>query len=152
MFNRMLNFYVTDMFAGLAAGHYSRQCGICHRFFFMQTAHKQLYCSTVNPEYGVPCAYVAKNKLNMPKQKKKDGFGYAIWKKRYDSLRNEKHKTNKNLPSAKYDIDVCDKAIELAKRHYEEAQIDFDYAQNQYEQDMVLRNLINEAKAALGKK
>ena len=43
-------------------------------------------------------------------------------------------------------------AIELAKRHYEEAQIDFDYAQNQYEQDMVLRDLINEAKAALGKK
>ena len=152
MFNRMLNFYVTDLFEGLAAGHYSWQCGICHRFFFMETAHKQLYCSTVNPEYGVPCAYVAKNKLNMPKQKKKDGFGYAIWKKRYDSLRNEKHKTNKNLPSAKYDIDVCDKAIELAKRHYEEAQIDFDYAQNQYEQDMVLRNLINEAKAALGKK
>ena len=151
-FDRMLNFYVTDMFDGLAAGHYSWQCGICHRFFFMETAHKQLYCSTVNPEYGVPCAYVAKNKLNMPKQKKKDGFGYAIWKKRYDSLRNEKHKTNKNLPSAKYDVDVCDKAIELAKRHYEEAQIDFDYAQNQYEQDMVLRNLINEAKATLGKK
>ena len=152
MFNRMLNFYITDMFAGLAAGHYSRQCGICHRFFFMETAHKQLYCSTVNSEYGVPCAYVAKNKLNMPKQKKKDGFGYAVWKKRYDSLRNEKHKTNKNLPSAKYGIDVCDKAIELAKRHYEEAQIDFDYAQKQYEQDMVLLNLINEAKAALGKK
>ena len=151
-FDRMLNFYVTDLFEGLAAGHYSWQCGICHRFFFMETAHKQLYCSTVNPEYGVPCAYVAKNKLNMPKQKKKDGFGYATWKKRYDSLRNEKHKTNKNLPSAKYDVDVCDKAIELAKRHYEEAQIDFDYAQNQYEQDMVLRNLINEAKAALGKK
>lgn len=152
VFNRMLNFYVTDLFEGLAAGHYSWQCGICHRFFFMETAHKQLYCSTVNPEYGVPCAYVAKNKPNMPKQKKKDGFGYAIWKKRYGSLRNEKHKTNKNLPSAKYDIDVCDKAIELAKRHYEEAQIDFDYAQNQYEQDMVLRNLINEAKATLGKK
>lgn len=151
-FDRMLNFYVTDLFEGLATGHYSWQCGICHRFFFMETAHKQLYCSTVNPEYGVPCAYVAKNKLNMPKQKKKDGFGYAIWKKRYDSLRNEKHKTNKNLPSAKYDVDVCDKAIELAKRHYEEAQIDFDYAQNQYEQDMVLRNLISEAKAALGKK
>lgn len=60
VFNRMLNFYVTDMFEGLAAGHYSWQCGICHRFFFMETAHKQLYCSTVNPEYGVPCAYVAK--------------------------------------------------------------------------------------------
>lgn len=151
-FDRMLNFYVTDMFEGLAAGHYSWQCGICHKFFFMTTAHKQLYCSTVNPEYGVPCAYVAKNKLNMPKQKKKDGFGHNIWQKRYNSLRNEKSKTKNGLPSAKYDIDVCDKAIELAKRHYEDAQIDFDYAQNQYEQDMILVNLIAEAKAALGKK
>ena len=151
-FDRMLNFYVTDMFEGLAAGHYSWQCGICHKFFFMTTAHKQLYCSTVNPEYGVPCVYVAKNKLNMPKQKKKDGFGHDIWQKRYNSLRNEKSKTKNGLPSAKYDIDVCDKAIELAKRHYEDAQIDFDYAQNQYEQDMILVNLIAEAKAALGKK
>ena len=151
-FDRMLNFYVTDMFEGLAAGHYSWQCGICHKFFFMTTAHKQLYCSNVNPEYGVPCAYVAKNKLNMPKQKKKDGFGHDIWQKRYNSLRNEKSKTKNGLPSAKYDIDVCDKAIELAKRHYEDAQIHFDYAQNQYEQDMVLVNLIAEAKTALGKK
>lgn len=151
-FDRMLNFYVTDMFEGLAAGHYSWQCGICHKFFFMTTAHKQLYCSTVNPEYGVPCAYVAKNKLNMPKQKKKDGFGHDIWQKRYNSLRNEKSKTKNGLPSAKYDIDVCDKAIELAKRHYEDAQIDFDYAQNQYEQDMILVNLIAEAKRLLGKK
>ena len=151
-FDRMLNFYVTDMFEGLAAGHYSWQCGICHKFFFMTTAHKQLYCSTVNPEYGVPCAYVAKNKLNMPKQKKKDGFGHDIWQKRYNSLRNEKSKTKNGLPSAKYDIDVCDTAIELAKRHYEDAQINFDYAQNQYEQDMILVNLIAEAKSVLGKK
>lgn len=151
-FDRMLNFYVTDMFEGLAAGHYSWQCGICHKFFFMTTAHKQLYCSNVNPEYGVPCAYVAKNKLNMPKQKKKDGFGHDIWQKRYNSLRNEKSKTKNGMPSAKYDIDVCDKAIELAKRHYEDAQIDFDYAQNQYEQDMILVNLIAEAKRLLGKK
>lgn len=151
-FDRMLNFYVTDMFEGLAAGHYSWQCGICHKFFFMKTAHNQLYCSTVNLEYGVPCAYVAKNKLNMPKQKKKNGFGHDIWQKRYNSLRNEKSKTKNGLPSAKYDIDVCEKAMELAKRHYEDAQIDFDYARNQYEQDMILVNLIAEAKAVLGKK
>ena len=151
-FDRMLNFYVADMFEGLAVGHYSWQCGICHKFFFMTTAHNQLYCNTVNPEYGVPCAYVAKNKLNMPKQKKKDGFGHDIWQKRYNSLRNEKSKTKNGLPSAKYDIDICDKAIEIAKRHYEDAQIDFDYAQNQYEQDMILVNLIAEAKRLLGKK
>lgn len=39
----------------------------------MTTAHKQLYCSTVNKEYGVPCSYVAKHpeitKRKMKKQK-----------------------------------------------------------------------------------
>lgn len=151
-FDRMLNFYVTDMFEGLAAGHYSWQCGICKNFFFMKTAHNQLYCSTVNKQYKVPCSHVAKNKLNMPKQKKKDGFGHDTWHKRYASLRNEKSKANRGLPSAKYDVAVCEKAIDLGRRHYEDAQIDFDYAQNQYEQDMILVNLIAEAKEALGLK
>jgi len=152
MFNRMLNFYVTDMFEGLAAGHYSWQCGICHKFFFMTTAHKQLYCSTVNPDYGVPCSHVAKNKLNMPKQKKSDGRGYDTWKHRKDSIRREKYLTNNNKPTAKYDVDTCIKAKELINRYFEQAQIDFDYAENGYEQDMILENVFAEAKRLLGKK
>lgn len=151
-FDRMLNFYVTDMFEGLAAGHYSWQCGICHKFFFMTTAHKQLYCSTVNPEYGVPCAYVAKNKLNMPKQKKSDGRGYATWKHRKDSIRREKYLTTNNKPNAKYDVETCLKARELINRYFEQAQIDFDYAENGYELDMALEHIFAEAKRLLGKK
>ncbi len=152
MFNRTLNFYITDMFEGLAAGHYSWQCGICHKFFFMTTAHKQLYCSTVNPDYGVPCSHVAKNKLNMPKQKKEDGRGYDTWKHRRDSIRREKYLTNNNKPTAKYDVDTCIKAKELINRYFEMAQIDFDYAENGYEQDMILENIFAEAKRLLGKK
>ena len=151
-FDRMLNFYVTDMFEGLAVGHYSWQCGVCHNFFFMETARKQLYCSTVNPEHGVPCAYVAKNKLNMPKQKKSDGYGYVIWKKRKDSIRREKYLTSNNKPNAKYDVETCLKARELINRYFEQAQIDFDYAENGYEQDMVLEHIFAEAKRLLGKK
>ena len=150
-FDRMLNFYVTDMFEGLAVGHYSWQCGICNKFFFMETAHKQLYCSTVNPEYGVPCAYVAKNKLNMPKQKKSDGRGYVTWKHRKDSIRREKYLTNNNKPTAKYDVETCLKARELINRYFEQAQIDFDYAENGYEQDMALEHIFAEAKRLLGK-
>ena len=151
-FDRMLNFYVTDMFEGLAVGHYSWQCGICNKFFFMETARKQLYCSAVNPEYGVPCAYVAKNKLNMPKQKKSDGRGYVTWKHRKDSIRREKYLMNNNKPNAKYDVETCLKANELINRYFEQAQIDFDYAENGYEQDMALDHIFAEAKRLLGKK
>lgn len=151
-FNRMLNFYVTDMFEGLAVGHYSWQCGICHKFFFMTTAHRQLYCSTVNPDYGVPCAYVAKNKLNMPKQKKADGRGFDTWKHRNDSIRSKLSQAKNNKPNAKYDVETCLKAKELANKYFERAQIDFDYAENGYEQDMILENIFAEAKRLLGKK
>lgn len=152
MFNRMLNFYITDMFEGLAAGHYSWQCGICHKFFFMTTAHKQLYCSTVNPDHGVPCAYVAKNKLHLPKQKKSDGRGYDTWKHRDDSIRSKLSQAKNNKPNAKYDVETCLKAKQLINRYFEQAQIDFDYAENGYEQDMVLENVFAEAKRLLGKK
>lgn len=151
-FNRMLNFYVTDMFEGLAVGHYSWQCGICHKFFFMTTAHQQLYCSSVNPDYGVPCSHVAKNKLNMPKQKKEDGRGYDTWKHRDDSIRSKLSQARNNKPNARYDVDTCLKAKELINRYFEQAQIDFDYAENGYEQDMILENVFAEAKRLLGKK
>ncbi len=145
-FNRMLDFYVHDMFEGLSFGHSSRQCKLCKKYFFMTSGHHQLYCSTVNEDYGYPCAYVAKNKKQMPKQKKADGFGYDIWKKRCNSIRREKSLTNKKAPTAKYSIAVCDKAKQLADRYFEMAQIDFEYAKSQYEKDMELKHLFAEAK------
>lgn len=153
MFNRMLNFYITDMFEGLAAGHYSWKCAVCGKFFLMTSAHKQLYCSTVNSEYGYPCAYVAKNKLNMPKQKKRDGFGYDTWRKRDSSIRKEKSKNYhpSDMYPPKYDIATCEKAKELIDRRFERAQIDFAYAQNSYEADMKLADIFAEAKRLLGK-
>ena len=44
------------------------------------------------------------------------------------------------------------KAKELINRYFEQAQIDFDYAENGYEQDMILENVFAEAKRLLGKK
>ena len=88
----------------------------------------------------------------MPKQKKADGHGYVIWKKRKDSIRREKYLTNNNKPNAKYDVETCLKARELINRYFEQAQIDFDYAENGYEQDMVLEHIFAEAKRLLGKK
>ena len=52
---------MTDLFEGYIHGHYLWRCDICDSYFFMTTARNQLYCSTVNKKYGVPCSYIAKH-------------------------------------------------------------------------------------------
>lgn len=108
----------------------------------MATAHKQLYCSTVNKEYGVPCSYVAKHpeitKRKMKKQKKSDSPYYVLWNRRYSSIRQ-----NKSL--GKYSKAVSSKAKKIINMKFERAQFDFDYAENNYEEEMNLEKIYEEA-------
>lgn len=108
----------------------------------MTTAHKQLYCSTVNKEYGVPCSYVAKHpeitKRKMKKQKKADSPYYLLWHKRNCSIR-------KNKSLGKYNEAVSAKAKKLIDDKFERAQFDFEYAENQYAEDMKLSKIYEEA-------
>lgn len=141
-FYRMMDFFVTEFFEALAQGHYIWKCGICNKYFLMTTAHKQLYCSTVNKEYGVPCSYVAKHpeitKCKMEKQKKSDSPYYVLWNKRYSSIRQ-----NKSL--GKYSKAVSAKAKKIIDMKFERAQFDFDYAENHYEEEMNLEKIYEEA-------
>ena len=141
-FNRMMDFFVTEFFEALSQGHYIWKCDICNKYFLMTTAHKQLYCSTVNKEYGVPCSYVAKHpeitKRKMKKQKKADSPYYVLWHKRNCSIR-------KNKSLGKYNEAVSAKAKKLIDDKFERAQFDFDYAENQYEEDMKLSKIYEEA-------
>lgn len=141
-FNRMMDFFVTEFFEALSQGHYIWKCDICKKYFLMTTAHKQLYCSTVNKEYGVPCSYVAKHpkitKRKMKKQKKADSPYYVLWHKRNCSIR-------KNKSLGKYNEAVSAKAKKLIDDKFERAQFDFDYAENQYEEDMKLSKIYEEA-------
>ena len=93
----------------------------------MTTAHKQLYCSTVNKEYCVPCSYVAKHpeitKRKMKKQKKSDSPYYVLRNKRYSSIRQ-----NKSL--SWYSKTISAKAKKIIDMKFERAQFDFDYAEN----------------------
>ena len=45
-FDRFASFIITDFFEGLHYGHYLRQCPICEQYFLMQSARRQIYCST----------------------------------------------------------------------------------------------------------
>lgn len=118
------------------------KCGVCNKYFLMITAHKQLQCSTVNKEYGVPCSYVAKHpeitKRKMKKQKKSDSPYYVLWNRRYSSIRQ-----NKSL--GKYSKAVSSKAKKIIDMKFERAQFDFDYAENNYEEEMNLEKIYEEA-------
>ena len=133
---------MTDLFEGYIHGHYLWRCDICDRYFFMTTARNQLYCSTVNKKYGVPCSYIAKHpevtKRKMKKQRKSDSPYYVLWKNRYDSIR-------KNKSLSKYSANVSAKAKELIDYYFNLANVDFDYAENQYEKDMELSKIYEEA-------
>lgn len=126
-YNNLKDFLMTDLFEGYIHGHYLWRCDICDRYFFITTARNQLYCSTVNKEYGVPCSYVAKHpeitKRKMKKQKKSDSPYYVLWNKRYSSIRQ-----NKSL--GKYSKTVSAKAKKIIDMKFERAQFDFDYAEN----------------------
>lgn len=126
-YNNLKDFLMTDLFEGYIHGHYLWRCDICDRYFFITTARNQLYCSTVNKEYGVPCSYVAKHpeitKRKMKKQKKSDSPYYVLWNKRYSSIRQ-----NKSL--GKYSKTVSANAKKIIDMKFERAQFDFDYAEN----------------------
>ena len=141
-FSRLMDFFITELFEAMQYGHYLWQCGVCKKYFLMTTAHKQLYCHTVNEEYGVPCSYVAKHpeitKVKLNKESKKDGPLYDIWRKRNNSIR-------KNKSLGKYSDAVSAEAKRIIDEKFELAQIDFDYAKEQYENEMNLKLIYKEA-------
>ena len=141
-YKRMKDFLYTDLFEGYRHGHYLWRCGICDDYFFMTTAHKQLYCSTVNPKYGVPCAYVAKHpevlQRKPEQQKKTDSPHYLLWRRRSNLIR-------KNKSLGKYDEAVSAKAKEYIDSCFELAQVDFEYAITQYDKDMEMTNVYRKA-------
>ena len=141
-YSHLNDFLMTDLFEGYRHGHYLWQCDICDDYFFMTTAHKQLYCSKVNSQYGVPCSYVAKHPevlQRKPEQQKKTASPYyLLWKRRSDLIR-------KNKSLGKYDEAVSAKAKEYIDDRFEEARLDFEYAETQYEKDMKKEMIYKEA-------
>lgn len=143
-FGRLMDFLVTEWFEGMMWGHYLWKCGVCEKYFLMTTAHQQLYCGKFNPVYGTTCDHVANNrrlakKLELPPQQPENEPLRRLRKKRYDSIR-------KNKSLGKYSEAVSDEAKRLLDIYFERAQIDANYAQTRFEQDITLENLYEKAK------
>ena len=141
-FGRLMDFLITEFFEAMQCGHYIWRCGVCDKYFLMRSARKQLYCSTVNERYGVPCSYVAKHpelvKRDLQRQKRNASPIYDIWRRRDNSIR-------KNKSLGKYSGAVSAEAKRIIDEKYERAQFDFDYAGKEYESEMNLKLIYDEA-------
>ena len=101
-----------------------------------------MYCSNVNEEYGAPCSNVASHpnivKKKLKKESKKDSPIYILWQRRYNSIR-------KNKSNGTYDEAVSAEAKKIIDAKRDRARIDFDYAKNEYEKEMELDLIYEEA-------
>ncbi len=141
-FTRFMDFLITELFEALSHGHYLWRCGVCGKYFLMTTARRQLYCSDVNEEYGAPCAYAASHPYvinkKLEKENKKNSPVYILWQRRYNSIR-------KNKSNGKYSDAVSAEAKKIIDAKRDRARIDFDYAKNEYEKEMDLKLIYEEA-------
>ncbi len=130
-FDSFYSFIVTDFFEGLHYGHYPRRCEICGSYFLMTCARRQRYCSGMAPQIlrgrKVTCRqYAAATKR---KELAADDPIIDLYTRRCNSIRSMKS-------AGKISPQLAQTALSLAKEYKYRAQLDTDYVNGQYTQDM----------------
>ena len=143
-FDRYRAFVLTDFFEGLHWGHYPRRCGVCGRFFLMQSARRQQYCTGMSPytvrgkrlTYQKYAAYTRRKELaaNDPVS--------ALYTNRCSAIRVEVRRCT--IPP---EMGAAAKA--LALEHKQTALRDDAYARGQYAKDMERVKLYRDAELLL---
>ncbi len=139
-FDRYIAFVLTDFFEGLHYGHYPRRCGICKKYFLMQSSRRQQYCMGIAPEQirgqNVTCRrYAASVKR---KEKAENDPISAIYTNRCSAIRTEVKRGT--IPA-----EIGEAAKALALEHKKTAMMDDDYAKKQYKKDMSREKLYQDA-------
>ena len=131
-FESYYSFVVTDFFEGLHYGHYPRRCEICGKYFLMQSARRQKYCS-----YGTAPQLYNGEKVSCRRyaailgrsERAKDNPLRAAYTKRCSAIRSEK---SRGTITAEFAAEAQD----MAKRRLEQAEEDDAYAAMQYYRDL----------------
>lgn len=136
-FRSYYSFILTDFFEGLALGHYPRQCEICEKYFFMEGARRQKYCTGYAPleltgRKQLTCRQYAA-KMGKKEKAAEDPIK-VIYEKRCSCIRAEVSKGVIDLYFAKI-------AKNLAKELKVRADYDDDYTFEEYQRDMERDNL-----------
>ena len=131
-FDSYYSFILTDFFEGLHYGHYPRKCEICGKYFLMQSARRQKYCS-----YGIAPELYRGKKITCRK--------YAAVLKRKEKAENDPIVSLYNRRCAAIRTEcgrgtITKEYSEIAKRIAKErkqlALNDDKYAKTQYKKDM----------------
>ena len=131
-FDRFASFIVTDFFEGLHYGHYLRQCPICKQYFLMQSARRQIYCSTgyAPKEYRgkrLPCRKYAAA-IGRKELAAADPI-VDLYNRRCAAIRSEQ---SRGVITPEF----AEKAKKLARDRKFQAVKDENYANGQYESDI----------------
>ena len=131
-FDSYYSFILTDFFEGLHYGHYPRKCEICKKYFLMQSARRQKYCS-----YGIAPELYRGKKITCRK--------YAAVLNRKEKAENDPIVSlyNRRCGAIRTEVGRCtiskafgEAAKHLAKEHKLRALADDQYAKTQYRKDM----------------
>lgn len=131
-FDSYYSLILTDFFEGLHYGHYPRRCEICGKYFLMQSARRQKYCS-----YGIAPELYRGNKISCRKyaavlnrkEKSENDPIAAIYNRRCAAIRTE-------CGRGTIKTEFAETAKRLAKEHKLRAQTDDRYAKEEYRKDM----------------
>lgn len=134
-FARLMDFFMADLMGALEVGHYVYRCRVCGGYFLMTSAHRQYYCQTIHPQFGVPCANVAKNRKYRTaesigfRQLKKDSPLTVLYKRQCAVIRKRKQRKTMSEEEAEQEL-------ARLKACFKKASIDPDYAETQFEADL----------------
>lgn len=131
-FDSYYSLILTDFFEGLHYGHYPRRCEICGKYFLMQSARRQKYCS-----YGIAPELYRGNKISCRKyaavlnrkEKAENDPIAAIYNRRCAAIRTE-------CGRGTIKVEFAETAKRLAKEHKLRAQTDDKYAKEEYRKAM----------------
>ena len=131
-FDSYYSLILTDFFEGLHYGHYPRRCEICGKYFLMQSARRQKYCS-----YGIAPELYRGNKISCRKyaavlnrkEKSENDPIAAVYNRRCAAIRTE-------CGRGTIKVEFAETAKRLAKEHKLRAQTDDRYAKEEYRKDM----------------
>lgn len=131
-FDSYFSLILTDFFEGLHYGHYPRRCEICGKYFLMQSARRQKYCS-----YGIAPELYRGNRISCRKyaavlnrkEKAENDPITAVYNRRCAAIRTE-------CGRGTIKTEFAETAKRLAKEHKLQALADDQYAKMQYKKDM----------------
>ena len=131
-FDSYYSLILTDFFEGLHYGHYPRRCEICGKYFLMQSARRQKYCS-----YGIAPELYRGNEISCRKyaavlnrkEKAENDPIAAVYNRRCAAIRTE-------CGRGTIKTEFVETAKRLAKEHKLRTQKDDRYAKEEYRKDM----------------